>query len=335
MSEYSGVLTVSEFRDGSLQPVSFELLNVGRKLADKLGAKLMTVLIGYKVKEHAMELIYRGADEVYVLDDERFRNFIAETYANAIVHVIKNVKPEIVIASATTTGRTVMPKVAAMLRTGLTADCTSLDIDPEDKMLVQIRPAIGGNVMATIKTPRHRPQMATLRPKIYREAERDTSRSGTIIEVKPPEQIFETRVKVLGFRRDVSQEIDIEKADIVVAGGKGLKKKENFDLIFDLAKVLGGAVGASRAAVDHGWIPYSHQIGLSGKTVSPRLYIAVGISGAIQHLAGMKTSEIVVAINNDPDAPIFKVCDFGIVGDLFEILPILTEKLKRLKEGKT
>ncbi len=324
---YNGVWTLSETREGILNSVSFELISWGSILAKKKGVPLSTVLMGKDLEEDAKELIQRGVDVVYLIDDERLSYFNPDVYLKILSSLIEEEKPEIFIASATTIGRTIMPLLASKVETGLTADCTGLDIEEETGLLLQTRPAIGGNVMATIKTPNHRPQMATVRPKSKKIPEANRERKGEIIKKRYPEEFFVSRIKRLKFERDETGEVPIQEADIVISGGKGLKDKKNFDMLYKLAELLDGAVGASRAAVDMGWIPYSHQVGLSGKTVSPRLYVAVGISGAIQHIAGMSSSEVVVSINKDPDANIFQVSDFGIVGDLFEVIPIMIKKI--------
>ena len=330
MEEFRGVWTLGEQREGEIHPVSYELLAWGRDLADKLDVELSAVILGHGLRGKVQELIYRGADRVYLVDYPELENFSVDPYSRILVSLVKEYKPEVFIASATTMGRTIMPVLAAKLSIGLTADCTELDIEPEKRLLLQTRPAIGGNVMATIKTPNHKPAMSTVRPKSKRPLPRDTSRKGELILKEFDGDFLRSRVKRVGFIRDETSESPIQDADIVISGGKGLKDSRNFQLLFELAQILGGSVGASRMA---GWIPYSHQIGLSGKTVSPKLYMAVGISGAVQHLAGMSSSEVIVAINKDPDANIFKVVDFGIVGDLFEVLPVLIEKLKAIKGG--
>jgi len=322
------VWTIAEQSQGKIREVSYEILTRGRKLAYKLGVELASILLGYNIGDDKLnELIYRGVDKVYVVDDPLLENFIVENYSNILVDLAKKYKPEIIIAGATTGGRTLMPHVAVRVNAGLTADCTDLDIEKGTNNLLQTRPAIGGNILATIKTPNSRPQMATVRVKSTRPAPIDNSRAGKIIKIKLKSELIDGRVERIGFRKTEEGAIDIQDADIIVSGGRGLKKKENFVLIRQLAKNLSGVVGASRDAVDRGWISYPHQVGLSGKTVSPKLYIAIGISGSIQHLAGIKTSDIIVAINNDPDAQIFKISDFGIVGDLFEVVPLLNERL--------
>jgi electron transfer flavoprotein alpha subunit len=327
---YKGVWTLSEQKNGKIHPVSYELLNRGKDLAEKLQVPLSAVVLGNGMEESELnELILRGADKVYCVDNPAFENFLAEPHKNTLCYLVEKHKPEIILAAATTTGRTVMPCVASELDTGLTADCTVLDIEEETGNLLQTRPAIGGNILATIKTPDARPQMSTVRPKSTKQAERDESRKGEIIYEKDiPENCLKSRIVFEEYVADESQSVPIEDADLVVAGGRGMGKVENFELIKELASILDGAVGASRDAVDKGWIEYPHQIGLSGKTISPKLYIAFGISGAIQHIAGMQTSETIVAINKDPDAQIFRVADLGIVGDALEIAPALISKLK-------
>jgi electron transfer flavoprotein alpha subunit len=331
--DYKNIWTMAETRKGNLKDVSFELLSRGRALADKLGESLVSVVIGNNVdKEQLNELILRGADKVIVVEDEKLSDFIVENYSNLLVDMIKDLKPNIILSAATVNGRTLMPHVAMRLHAGLTADCTELDIEEETKNLLQTRPAIGGNILATIKTPDHRPQMATVRPKSSKPLEIDESRTGDVEYITFDRSLLDNRVKKLESKHEVGGDINIQAADIVVAGGKGMKKSENFTMIKELADKLGGVVGASRDAVDRGWATYPQQVGLSGKTVTPKLYVAVGVSGAIQHLAGMKTSDVIVSINSDPDAAIFHVSDFGIVGDLFDVIPLLNSKLD--KEAK-
>lgn len=331
---YQGIWTIAEAREGQIKTVSFELLTRGRKLADKLKVKLASVLIGNKISPaDAQELIRRGADLVYLVNHPELEDFIVENYSNVLQDLINTYKPEIIIAAATTSGRSLMPYVAVKVNAGLTADCTVLDIEEDTGNLLQTRPAIGGNILATIKTPEHRPQMATVRPKSTRPAPVDLKRKGEIIEIEFNEALLDGRVTKIGFRANTGEDVNIQDSDVVVAGGKGLKRKENFIMLRELAKHLDGVVGASRDAVDRDWISYPHQVGLSGKTVTPKLYIAVGVSGAIQHLAGMKTADTIIAINQDPDADIFRVADFGIVGDLFEVLALLNERLAKEVEA--
>ena len=330
--KFQGVWTLGEQRDGDISTVSYELLAWGRELADKRGTTLASVILGHNIEGKAESLIHHGADTVYVVDHPGLEHFTPDVHAAILEKLVREFMPEIFIASATTYGRTVMPVLAAKIETGLTADCTVLEIEQETGLLIQTRPAIGGNVMATIKTPEHRPQMSTVRPRSKKPLALDASRTGKIVVKEYPDDLYVSKVKFIEFIKEETTALPIQEADMIVSGGKGMKDAKNFNLIHELADLLNSSVGASRQAVDMGWIPYSHQVGLSGKTVSPRLYIALGISGAVQHLAGMSSADVVVAINNDPDAGIFRVCDFGIVGDIFEILPVLIE---RLREHKT
>lgn len=333
---WKDVWTLAEQKGERLHPVSYELLGRGRALADARGSNLCTIVICSQVSSADLEELFeRGSDCVYLVNYPQLKNFLVEPFARVLKFLIENYHPEILIAAATTTGRTVMPYVSAQIRAGLTADCTGLEIEPETGLLLQTRPAIGGNILATIKTPTARPQMATVRPKSTRMPDKQTGRSGRIVHIELPQEIFTSRVKFERFIPDVSGASSIEDADIVIAGGLGVKSAEGFALITQLANLLGGAVGASRPCVDHGWQPYAHQVGLSGKTVSPRLYIAAGISGAIQHLAGIQTAESIIAINTDPNAPIFQLADLGIVGNLFDLLPELIEKVEHQQVLKT
>jgi len=327
ISQYSGVWVFVELTDDGVHKVTYELLGKARELATKRNTYVGAVLIGNNVERFTQELIYRGADKVFVVDDVRLDRFMVEPYTNVMEKLVLKYRPEILIAGATTKGRSLLPRLAVRLKTGLTADCTGLDIN-ENGELVQTRPAFGGNIMARILCPRTRPQMATVRYKVMPEAPRDTNRTGEIIKERPPQQLLYSQVKFIEFVADKTVKVKLEEADIIVSGGRGLGEPKNFTLIRELADLLGGAVGSSRPPVDMGWIPYSHQVGQTGKTVKPKLYIAVGISGAVQHLAGMAGSDTIVAINKDPHAPIFKVADFGIVGDLFKVVPQLIKLIK-------
>lgn len=327
------VWTLAEQKGGTLKPISFELLHWGRTLADKLHTSLASLVIGNGVEpEELQKLIAQGADEVYSLQDLRLASFVCESYARILTFLIQQYHPAVILGGATTLGRTLLPYVAVKVHTGLTADCTGLDIEEDTGNLLQTRPAIGGNIMATIKTPHHRPQMATVRPRSIQPLCPDPSRTGRIHQIPVSDSMIDPRVNVLGWEPLESEGSTLDTAEIVVSGGKGLRKGENFSLIQGLAQDLGAAVGSSREAVDRGWISYPHQVGLSGKTISPKVYIAVGISGAIQHLAGIKSSETIVAINSDPGAPIFQVADFGIVGDLFQVIPEIRKQLQNQKE---
>lgn len=333
ISSYKGVWVFAEQRDGVISSVVYELLNKGRQLADDLGTYVGAVLLGKNIKDKAQELIYRGADKVFVVDSAALEHYIAENYTKVIAGLVGAYKPEIILAGATTTGRSLVSRIAVSLYTGLTADCTGLDIDKQRRILIQTRPAFGGNIMAQIICPDFRPQMATVRHKVMPEAERDTSRKGEIIEEKFEHSQADTRVKFLDFVKEAIATVNLAEADIIVSGGRGLAEAANFKLIEELADALGAAVGSSRACVDAGWIPYSHQVGQTGRTVCPKIYIACGISGQIQHLVGMQSSKVIIAINKDPEAPIFKVANYGIVGDLFKVIPLLIKSLRQLRSG--
>ncbi len=330
LSAFKGVWVFAEQHKGGISSVALELLGEGRKLADKRQAKLSAIFIGHGIKEKAKDLIAYGADVVYLADDPALKDFNDDSYSAVLTTLATLHKPEIILAGATAIGRSFIPKVAARLYTGLTADCTVLDIDPETGNLHQTRPAFGGNIMATIVSPNHRPQMATVRHKVMKPAPRDDARTGDIIEVKFT-QAADIRTRVIKTVEEMGETVNICEANIIVAGGRGMGGVKNFHLLEELAKVLGGAVAATRGAVDEGWIPYSHQVGQTGKTVCPKLYIACGISGAIQHVAGMQSSDVIVAINKDPDAPIFSVATYGIVGDVLEVLPVMIKKFKEIR----
>ncbi|MCK5082860.1 MAG: electron transfer flavoprotein subunit alpha [Candidatus Omnitrophica bacterium] len=328
IEKYKGVWVFGEQRKGQVQPVVYELLGKARELADKLSVDVSCVLLGAGVKDKARELIHRGADIVYVVDDPKLENFLDEPYARILANLIRKHRPEILLVPATAVGRSVISRVAVQLRVGLTADCTQLDIEPEEKFLLQTRPAFGGNIMATILSKYHRPQLATVRHKVLSEAEADPSRTGEIIEVDFDKSFFLSRTKVLDVVEELTATVNISEANVVVAGGRAVGSAENFEMLKELADVLGGTIGASRVVVDNGWVPYAHQVGQTGKTVCPNIYFACGISGQIQHLVGMQSSKIIIAINKDASAPIFQVANYGIVGDLFEIVPLLTKKFK-------
>ena len=330
IEEYKGVMVFAEQHNGEMKGCTFELLGEGRKLADKLGEELSAVLLGNQVESLSKELFAHGADKVYLIDNENLDAYMTGPYATAVAVVIAKYKPAIVLYGATTNGRDLAPRVAARIQTGLTADCTGLDIDEETRLLLQTRPAFGGNIMATIKCPRHRPQMSTVRPKVMKKMDPDDSREGELIRMDVEINPKSVRTKILEVIKEVKSTGDIEEADIIVAGGWGMGAPENFKVLEELANALGGAVGASRAAVDAEWQPQSNQVGQTGKTVCPKLYIACGISGAVQHLVGMQTSDCIIAINKDPDAPIFSVANYGIVGDIFQIVPVLTKEVQKL-----
>jgi electron transfer flavoprotein alpha subunit len=325
---YKGIWVFAEWREGTVHRVSHELLSAGRMLADKLDAPLAAVLLGHHLpEESARELIAYGADTVYVVDHPELAHFRDDIYAKILVELIRQKKPEVLLAGATSIGRSFIPRVAASLQTGLTADCTELDIS-EDRLLLQTRPAFGGNVMATIICPNKRPQMATVRPKVMKPLRRP-DHQGEIAPVSVSEACLMSRIEVLEVIPEKDQTAKLTEADAIVSGGRGLQKPENFSLIEEVAHLIKGAVGSSRGAVEEGWIAPSHQVGQTGRTVSPSLYMAVGISGAIQHLVGMQSSRIIVAVNRDPMAPIFDVASYGVVADLFEFIPAFIRKIKQ------
>ena len=328
LAEWSGIMIYAEFRHGKVVPVSFELLGIGRQLADQQNVPLTAVLLGSGLGDAAKDLVSYGADFVYQVDDPALEYFTDEIYGNILEDVAREQKPEVILAGATAIGRSFIPLVATSLATGLTADCTDLAIRPEDGVLLQTRPAFGGNIMATIECPHTRPQMATVRSRVMKAAEQDVDRKGEIIDYRPKPERLQSKVKVLRSVLEEQDQVNITEGDTIVAGGRGLDNEKGFKLIKQLADAVDGAVGASRAAVDSEWIAYSHQVGQTGKTVNPKLYIACGISGAIQHVVGMQSSETIVAINKDADAPIFDVATYGIVGDLFEVVPKLIEKIE-------
>jgi electron transfer flavoprotein alpha subunit len=327
IESYQGVWVVAEHHNGEAHSVSFELLSVGRDLADKLEVELAAVLMGDQLQEIAKQLIGYGADRVFLAEDPALAPFNDESHSKVLTEMIQQKKPDILLAGATAMGRSFIPRVAVAVETGLTADCTGLDIG-EDGLLYQTRPAFGGNVMATILCPNRRPQMATVRPMVMKKRVFDEQRQGVVEPFTPSQEAITSRVKVLETVVQEQETVRLAEADVVVTGGRGLQKAENFDVIEELALLLDGAVGATRSVVDEGWMPYSHQVGQTGKTVSPKLYMACGVSGAIQHVVGMQGSEIIVAVNRDPEAPIFDIVNYGVVADLFEFLPAFVKKLK-------
>ncbi|MFC4768019.1 electron transfer flavoprotein subunit alpha/FixB family protein [Effusibacillus consociatus] len=328
-SAYRGVLVYIEHREGVAKSVGWQLLGQGKKLADKLEVDLMALVIGYNVQHLAEEAIAYGANRVYVCDAKELQNYRTRPYSRAAMKVIHDIKPEIVLFGATATGRDLAGAIATHLPTGLTADTTELDVEPHpSRLLLASRPAFSEKMMATILCKQYRPQMATARAGVFEALPKDTSRKGEIIHVEFEMDEAEIATKVLDFIQDQSK-INIEEAEIIVAGGRGLGGPEPFKMLKELADELGGVVGASRAAVDAGWIKHEHQVGQTGYTVRPKLYFAVGISGAVQHLVGMQNSGLIIAINRDPDAPIFKVAHYGIVGDLFQIVPAITEEVRK------
>jgi len=331
VNDYKGVAVFVEQHEGKVAGVSFEMLGEGRKLADQLGEKLIAVLLGSGMETAANDLVKFGADKVVYFDSPELARFRDDTYAALMCEFVDGDKPAILLAGASAVGRSFIPKVAARVWGGLTADCTKLDIDTERRLLLGTRPAFGGNLMATIIAPHHRPQIATVRHKVMKAAVRDDGRTGEVVVKKVDASKIIERTKILDFVKEVESTVNITEADIIVSGGRGMGKAENFSYIRDLAQALGGAVGASRAAVDAGWIPYSHQVGQTGKTVCPKLYIACGISGSVQHMAGMQSSDFIIAINKDPAADIFQIANLGLVGDALQVLPELTKAFKERK----
>jgi electron transfer flavoprotein alpha subunit len=327
-AEYSGVWVWVEQFNHQAGSISWEMMGEGRKLADRRGTTLSACVLGYQAESIARQAIAYGADRVFLVDDPTLEVYRTDPYARILVELVRKYKPEIFLLGASTRGRDLAGAVATYIYTGLTADCTGLEIEEETNLLLQIRPAFGGNIMATIKCPDYRPQMATVRHHVFEMPVPNESREGQIIRESPvlPEDRIASKVLDLIVEKN---EVNLADAKIIVSGGRGLKGPEGFAILHELADVLGGAVGASRAAVDAGWISYAHQVGQTGRTVRPDLYIACGISGAIQHQAGMRTSKVIVAINKDPEAPIFQIADYGIVGDLFTVVPALTRALKR------
>ena len=333
-ADWRGVLVYAEQREGKVHPVAYELLGRGRELASTLGEPVYAIVVGSGLAKAAEELVKRGADKVLTYDHPSLATYRDDPYSQILTEAVKELKPSIFLIGATSIGRALGPRVAAKLRTGLTADCTSLDIDPQMKVLLQTRPAYGGNIMATIYTQNSRPQMATVRYKVMTEAKIDPAHKGEVIGKTVDPSKLQDRVRVLGFEA-AKEQVSIVDADIVVSGGKGLGEPKGFELIQQLATALGGAVGASRPTVDEGWIEYRHQVGLSGRTVRPKLYVACGISGAVQHQAGMKTSDVIIAINKDREAPICRISTLAAVGDLYEVVPRLIEKIKEKKGSGT
>ena len=332
LAEYKGVYVIAEEFEGKLRNVTLELLGQGKQLAEGIGDEVGAVLIGHNVKPLAQELIAHGAHKVYVYDDPKFEHYNTTAFTRALVHFFNEVKPNVYLVGATNIGRDLGPRVANALQTGLTADCTNLFVDDDGKTIVWTRPALGGNIMAEIVGRNDRPQMGTVRPNVFKKPEADPNATGEVIDMHVDLTEADFLTKFVELIKVGGNGIKIEEADIIVAGGRGMNGNEAFTgMLKELADVLGGAVGASRAAVDAGWIDALHQVGQTGKTVGPKIYIAAGISGAIQHLAGMSGSDCVIAINKDEDAPIFKVADYGIVGDAFEIVPKLTAAIKAAK----
>ena len=332
LSDYKGVWVFAEQRDGSLNKVSLQLLGSGRCLANDLGEELCAVLPGHGVEGLVKELVAGGADKVYLVEDAKLAHFQTDAYTKVLYELIGKYRPSIVLYGATHIGRDLAPRVAQRASTGLTADCTELTIDKEKGLLQQTRPAFGGNIMATILCQNHRPQMSTVRPGVMQALEPDTSRMGEVLKESVDLSQSNLRTKILEIVKEAHHSVKIEDAPIIVSGGRGVGSKEGFAILAELADAMGGEMGGSRVAVEKGWIPQERQVGQTGKSVRPDLYVACGISGSIQHMAGMQSSNIIVAINKTEDAPIFRIAHYGIVGDLHEIVPMLTEEIKKMRE---
>lgn len=334
LKEYRGVWIFVEHTDGKPATVSWELLGEGAKLAKTLGVELCALVIGEKVEHLCQESFAYGASKVYLIDAPVFHHYRTETYFRAICYLVEKYKPEILLMGATGMGRDLAGAVATKLRTGLTADCTGLDID-EKGYLLQTRPAFGGNIMATILTEKTRPQMSTVRPHVMALAKKDPSRTGAIVRESMDIKEEELATRVIEVIEDATgEQLDLAGAEIIVSGGRGMCGAENFTILQQLADELGGAVGCSRAAVEAGWMPAERQVGQTGKTVRPKIYIACGISGAIQHLVGMQSSDVIIAINQDRNAPIFEVATYGIVGDVFQVVPAIINNIRELRAKK-
>lgn len=328
VGEYRGVWVYIECKKGEIVEASLQLLSIGRILADKLKTHLSGVLLGSDVSKLAREPIYYGADRVYVVEDSRLSTYYPNLYGYVFAKVAEKYKPEIILLPATSRGREFAPYVANLLKTGITADCTSFDVDVESRELIQIRPPYGAWMLAHIKTPSRRPQMATARPNVFETPPRNESRRGEIVMVELDFEIPEVKMKLLKVEELEKREVPIEKAEVIVSGGRGVGSPEGFKLLEELAELLGGVVAGSRKAVDLGWIPHDRQVGQTGKTVKPKVYFAIGISGSAQHLFGIREAKRVIAINTDPEAPIFQNADYGVVGDYKKVVPALIELLK-------
>ena len=326
LSKYSGICVYAEHHGGKLAPIVPEIIGAALELAKAVHKTVSVLLTGTGVRPLAEELFAYGADEVWLIDKPGIDEFSEDILADLAALIIREKKPEIVLGGGTVIGRSLLPRIAAKIRTGLTADCTELSMDRETGLLKQTRPAFGGNIMATILCENSRPQMATVRHKVMKPAPKTGGRSGTVVEFDYP--VPASRFEVLEFVEEESETLNLSEADFIISGGRGLGDPKNFSYIEELAKALGGSVGSSRAAVDAGWIPYSHQVGQTGKTVNPSIYIACGISGAVQHQVGMKSSDLIIAINKDPSAPIFTIAHYGIVGDLFRVIPELVRQIR-------
>ena len=332
LSEYKGVLVFIEQRNKEVQKVSMELLGKGRTLADTIGVGVTAALLGHDVKDMAQDLIVHGADRVVIADDKMLELFATEPYTKALVGILKQEKPEIVLFGATSIGRDLAPRVSARVHTGLTADCTSLDIEDETNNLLMTRPAFGGNIMATIACPDFRPQMSTVRPGVMQKMTADHSRTGETVIFDAKLEAADMNVEILEYVKETKAKANIEEAGMLISAGRGVGGKDNLGPLYDLADTIGGLVSGSRAVIDAGWLDKDRQVGQTGKTVRPEVYMACGISGAIQHVAGMEESELIIAVNKNPDAAIFEVADLGLVGDVAKILPLVSDLIKKVKK---
>jgi electron transfer flavoprotein alpha subunit len=328
-AQYRHVWVVAEVMSGEIQKVTYELLGSARALADARGSEVWCVVLGHGVTGQSESLFHGGADVALIVDDEGFTDFVDEDQADVLTRLIREHKPEVVLCGATTRGRALIPRVAVVANCGLTADCTELSIDPETGDLLQTRPAFGGNIMATIRSADHRPQLATVRPRVMNELEPDTTRTGRLIQETVKAEEKSGLKKILQVFKDSENAINLADARFIIAGGRGLRGPEGFRMLKDLAERVHGAVGASRAAVDSGWVPYYHQVGQTGQTVQATVYLACGISGQIQHLVGMQSCDFIIAIDKNPDTPLMQLADVAVVGDLFEILPALISELPK------
>ena len=327
--DYRGVWVVGEVYRGRVQEASLQMLTPASLVAKKLKTDISGIVIGYEVRRQAQEMIKHGADRVMVVDDPSLKEYFPDVYAHVIAELARHYKPELILIAGTMRGREMAPFIANTLRVGITADCTGFDVDEESRDVLQIRPPFGAILLASIRTPYRRPQIATARPNVFILPSRDESREGEIIDVEV--EVPKPRGKLIGVKYVGQRDVLLEKAEIIVSGGKGIGGPEGFKLLEELASELGGVVSGSRKAVDAGWIPPSRQVGQTGKTVRPIIYLAVGISGSAQHVFGIREARRVFAINSDPDAPIFRHADYGIVGDYREIVPLLIEEIKRMK----
>ena len=332
MSDARNVWVFIEVVRGKIKGVSLELLGQGRKMADDLGEKLVAIIPGNEIEDFAKMAIHYGADEAIVVDQKELKDYSTDGYTKAMCTLIKKYNPAVLLIGATNNGRDLGPRVSSRMQTGLTAACTELGVDSETRLVKWTRPAFGGNLMATILCPDHRPQIGTVRPGVFKKPEEDTGRKGEIIHETVEFGPDEIRTRIVEVITEAGgADVNLEEAEIIVSGGRGVGGPEGFEVLKELADEIGAQIGASRAAVDSGWISSLHQVGQTGKSVGPKIYIACGISGAIQHVAGMSSSDVIIAINKDPDAPIFNIADYGIVGDLFEIIPELTKRIRSSK----